>query len=82
MTKAMTLTSHKREILRLMASGFEDQDIADALHLSRNTIKTHVKNILAILGAENRTHAAVIALGLGILSFADIEEFKDRPTHE
>jgi DNA-binding NarL/FixJ family response regulator len=56
------LTRRQREILQLIADGESTTVAARELGLSEETVKTHTKNILARLGARNRTHAVAIAL--------------------
>jgi DNA-binding NarL/FixJ family response regulator len=57
-----TLTRRQREILQLLADGGSTAAAARELGLSEETVKTHTKNVLARLGARNRTHAVAIAL--------------------
>lgn len=56
------LTRRQREILQLLADGGSTSAAARELGLSEETVKTHTKNMLARLGARNRTHAVAIAL--------------------
>jgi len=56
------LTRRQREILQLLADGGSTSAAARELGLSEETVKTHTKNVLARLGARNRTHAVAIAL--------------------
>jgi DNA-binding NarL/FixJ family response regulator len=56
------LTRRQREILQLLADGGSIVVAARELGVSEETVKTHTKNILARLGARNRTHAVAIAL--------------------
>jgi DNA-binding NarL/FixJ family response regulator len=56
------LTRRQREILQLLADGGSTAAAARELGLSEETVKTHTKNMLARLGARNRTHAVAIAL--------------------
>lgn len=56
------LTRRQREILQLLADGGSTVVAARELGLSEETVKTHTKNVLARLGAKNRTHAVAIAL--------------------
>jgi DNA-binding NarL/FixJ family response regulator len=56
------LTGRQRQILQLLANGESTTVAARELDLSEETVKTHMKNILARLGARNRTHAVAIAL--------------------
>ena len=48
-------------ILRLMAAGYSNREIAAEVHLSENTVKTHVQTIFGKLGAHNRVEAAMLA---------------------
>ncbi|MCJ7711620.1 MAG: response regulator transcription factor, partial [Chloroflexi bacterium] len=52
------LTARERDILRLLADGLSDRDIATALTISRRTVESHVSNILRKLEVRNRTEAA------------------------
>jgi DNA-binding NarL/FixJ family response regulator len=56
------LTRRQREILQLLADGGSTAAAARDLGVSEETVKTHTKNMLARLGARNRTHAVAIAL--------------------
>lgn len=53
------LTPREREVLRLIGQGKSNQEIADELIIGIKTVKTHVSNILAKLGVEDRTQAAI-----------------------
>jgi len=57
----VTLTPREQEILRLMARGFSNREIADILSISPDTVKTHVRNIFSRLSVTDRTQAAVWA---------------------
>jgi DNA-binding NarL/FixJ family response regulator len=61
------LTDREEEVLRLMAAGKENAEIATALFTSPHTVKTHVSNILAKLEVENRLQAAVYAVRRGLV---------------
>ena len=61
------LTPREREVLRLMATGAPNSTIAVHLEISPHTVRTHVQNVLAKLGAENRLAAAAMARRAGIL---------------
>ncbi|MEU9165051.1 response regulator transcription factor [Streptomyces sp. NPDC048424] len=61
------LTEREEEVLRLMATGLSNPDIAQSLMVSLETVKTHVGNVLTKLGAQNRTHAVVIAYESGLV---------------
>jgi DNA-binding NarL/FixJ family response regulator len=56
------LTRRQREILQLLADGGSTTAAARRLDLSEETVKTHMRNALARLGARNRTHAVAIAM--------------------
>ena len=56
------LTQREREILQLLADGMSNADVAQQLFISQETVKSHVRHILAKLEAETRTQAVAIAL--------------------
>ena len=56
------LTAREREILQLLADGMSNADVAATLFISQETVKSHVRHILAKLEADTRTHAVAIAL--------------------
>lgn len=60
------LSRREREIVRLIALGASGPEIAEQLHLSHNTVRTHVRNSMAKLGARSRAHLVAKALGDGI----------------
>lgn len=66
-----SLTERELLVLRLVASGASNQEIADKLTISVNTVKSHIKNILEKLQLENRTQAATYALKHGLVSPRD-----------
>jgi len=59
---AQLLTQREAEVLSLLAKGMSNREIADALSISIQTVKSHVSSILEKLGARDRTQAALIAL--------------------
>ena len=61
------LTPRERDVLRLIAAGNANKEIARRLGLTEGTVKSHVKSILPKLGANDRTHAVTIALKRGII---------------
>jgi NarL family two-component system response regulator LiaR len=65
------LTQREVEIMKLVAEGLTNQDIADRLVVSERTVRAHVSNILAKLHLANRTQAALYALREGIASIED-----------
>ena len=61
------LTGREREILQLLADGMSNADVAARLFISQETVKSHVRHILAKLEADTRTHAVAIALRESII---------------
>ena len=61
------LTGRQKMVLSLMAQGISNQEIAEKLNISKNTISVHVKNILKILNASNRTEAGFLAAKYGLI---------------
>ena len=61
------LTKGEVEVLRLIAAGNANKQIADRLSITEETVKGRVKNILSKLNANDRTHAATIGLKRGII---------------
>ena len=64
-----TLTPGEISVLRLIAAGNANKQIADQLSITEETVKGRVKNILSKLGANDRTHAAMIGMKRGIIEF-------------
>jgi two-component system, NarL family, nitrate/nitrite response regulator NarL len=60
------LTPREREVLKLVAAGTTNREIASALTLTENTVKNHLRNILDKLHLENRVQAAAYALKMGL----------------
>jgi DNA-binding NarL/FixJ family response regulator len=63
---AEKLTDRELDVLRLIAKGFTNNDIAGQLHLSEGTVRNHVSAILEKLRVSDRTQAAVIAIQHGL----------------
>src|SRR4030088_584613 len=61
------LTSRELDVLRLIATGNANKEIAHKLSIAEETVKSHVTNILAKLGANDRTHAVTIGLKRGFI---------------
>jgi DNA-binding NarL/FixJ family response regulator len=61
------LSRRETEILRLMAGGYNNREIAEALHATEGTVKNHVSNILSKMGVRDRTRAVLKALELGYI---------------
>jgi DNA-binding NarL/FixJ family response regulator len=67
------LTPREVEVLRQIALGRANKEIADALSISDETVKTHVGNVLSKLQVENRAQAIVQALKRGLVSLEELE---------
>ena len=61
------LTAREREVLALLAGGLSNKEIAERLTLSPGTVRLHVSNVLAKMGAPNRTTAALMAVKHGLV---------------
>lgn len=61
------LTQAEIDVLRLIGAGLANKQIADRLSITEDTVKGRVKNILSKLGANDRTHAAMIGVKRGII---------------
>ncbi|MFQ3245457.1 MAG: DNA-binding NarL/FixJ family response regulator [Arenicella sp.] len=62
-----SLSPKETEVLRLVASGYSNREISDALCKSEGTIKNHVSSVLSKLGVRDRTRAVLRALEIGII---------------
>jgi DNA-binding NarL/FixJ family response regulator len=62
------LTNREREVLSLIANGFNNHKIAETLTIETSTVKTHVSNILGKLNVSNRTEAAALATKYHLLT--------------
>ncbi|MGA7411908.1 MAG: response regulator transcription factor [Bryobacteraceae bacterium] len=62
------LTSREIEVLRLIANGNANKEVAGKLSLTEETVKGHLKNIFAKLSVNDRTHAVTVGLKRGIIS--------------
>lgn len=69
---AFELTERESEVLRLVAAGWTNQQIADSLFITRKTASVHVSNAMAKLGAANRGEAAALAHRLGLVDEAPL----------
>jgi two-component system, NarL family, response regulator LiaR len=67
------LTAREREVLRHVALGRSNKEIAGALSISDETVKTHVGNVLSKLQVENRAQAIVQALKRGLVSLEELD---------
>jgi DNA-binding NarL/FixJ family response regulator len=63
-----SLTERETDVLRLLAQGQANKEIARSLQIGEKTVKTHVSNILAKLGVQSRTQAALYAVHIGLVS--------------
>lgn len=61
------LSPRELEVLKLMVKGFSNPEIATALYLSPNTVKTHIRGIMNKLSVDDRVQAAVVALRAGLV---------------
>ena len=68
------LTERETEVLKLLARGQSNKEIARSLNISDKTAKTHVGNILAKLGLPGRTQAALYAVRIGLVSADDVTQ--------
>jgi DNA-binding CsgD family transcriptional regulator len=65
--KPVKLTPRQRDVLRLLARGATTDQIARELHIARETVRNHVRAILAALGAHSRVEAIAAARAAGLL---------------
>lgn len=61
------LSEKEQQILKLMAGGFSNKEIAESIFLAQGTVKNHVSNILAKLNTRDRTRAVLVALNQGLV---------------
>ena len=66
------LTSREIDVLRLVAAGSGNKQIADKLCIEETTVKSHIRSIMSKLAANDRTHAVTIGLQRGIIEL-DLE---------
>jgi DNA-binding NarL/FixJ family response regulator len=68
------LTERETEVLRLIARGLANREIAGELSIDEATVKSHVHHILSKLNVRSRTQAALYAVRVGLLTFEEIGE--------
>jgi DNA-binding NarL/FixJ family response regulator len=66
--RAPSLTQREREVLRLLADGLANEEIGKTLHISPETVRTHVRKAMGKLEADTRTQAVATALRQSIIS--------------
>jgi len=69
-TDTNELSEREQEILKLIATGVSNKEIANKLFISSNTVKVHLRNIFAKIGATSRTEAAMYAVRIGLVETA------------
>jgi DNA-binding NarL/FixJ family response regulator len=67
-----TLTERETEVLKLVAQGRANKEIAAELGIGEKTVKTHVSNLLGKLGVQSRTQAALYAARVGLVEIEDV----------
>jgi DNA-binding CsgD family transcriptional regulator len=65
----LELSPRQREVIGLVARGYDVAQMADELSLSRATVRTHVRDAMRRLGANNRAHAVAVAIAAGLISY-------------
>ena len=70
------LTERETEVLRLLAQGKANKEIAADLVIGEKTVKTHVSNVLSKLGVSSRTQAALYAMRIGLVSSDELDPKK------
>ncbi len=77
MVRSDELTQQERTVLALVARGWRNADIARELVISTRTVETHVYHIFDKLQVSSRTEAVLLALHLGLVSFAETRGTSD-----
>jgi DNA-binding NarL/FixJ family response regulator len=68
MNRINDLTEREREVLRLIAKGLSNKEVAQILNLTKGTVKIHVSNILSKLNVSSRTEASILAVQAGLVT--------------
>ncbi len=68
------LTERERDVLKTLARGFSNKEIAQALFLTETTVKGYVSTVLSKLGVSDRTQAALIAVRHGLVKLAELPD--------
>jgi DNA-binding CsgD family transcriptional regulator len=68
MLENLGISKREYEVLALLGTGMSNQEIADALFISQNTVKTHTSRLFEKLDVKNRTHAIIKSKELGIIA--------------
>jgi two-component system, NarL family, response regulator LiaR len=68
MLENLGISKREYEVLALLGTGMSNQEIADALFISQNTVKTHTSRLFEKLAVKNRTHAIIKSKELGIIA--------------
>src|SRR5690348_7989669 len=76
---ASQISEREREILRLVATGATNQQIALQLNISINTVKVHLRNIYSKIGAASRTEATMYAVRTGLVQVGEAVQTTNTP---
>lgn len=73
------LPPRRLQIMKLVATGLENHEIAERLFLSPNTVKTHLAHTFKLLRARNRSHAVALCLAYGLVEVRELRPFSLPP---
>ncbi len=76
------LSDREKEVLYLVATGASNKEIANKLHISTNTVKVHLRNILKKTDSKSRTEAAMYAVNIGLVSPGTEMQLEAEDRHE